>query len=37
MHVPLNDKERLILQRVGFGLPVLSAILPTIVSLYFEP
>jgi len=33
MHVPLSAKKKLIVQRGGFLLPLLSAILPTLASL----
>jgi len=36
-HVPLDIKKRLIMQREGFLLPLLSAILPTIASLILKP
>ena len=34
--VPLSGKKRLIVQRGGFLLPLLSAVLPTIASLIFK-
>ena len=36
-HVSLSGKKRLTVQRGGFLLPLLSAILPTIASLIFKP
>jgi len=36
-HVSLSGKKRLIVQRGGFLLPLLSAILHTIASLIFKP
>ena len=34
--VPLSDKKKLIVQRGGFLLPLLSAVLPAIASLIFS-
>jgi hypothetical protein len=34
--VPLSSKKRLIVQRGGFLLPLLSAVLPTIANLIFK-
>jgi len=36
-HISLSAKKRLIVQRGGFRLNLLSAILPTIASLIFKP
>jgi len=35
--VPLSNKKKLIIQRGGFLLPLLSAVLPAIASLIFSP
>ena len=35
--VPLSSKKKFIVQRGGFLLPLLSAVLPTIASLIFKP
>ena len=35
--VPLSTKKKIIVQRGGFLLPLLSAVFPTIASLIFRP
>jgi hypothetical protein len=35
-HVPLASKRRMILQRGGFLIPLLSAVLPTLATLLFR-
>jgi len=35
--IPLSNKKKLIVQRGGFLLPLLSAVLPAIASLIFSP
>ena len=35
-HVPLSKKKKLIVQRGGYLLPLLSAVIPTLASLIFR-